>query len=164
MIQVFTIHFSDQRISAVTDDQIMPWINNMTEQPGFTFLENFMWNIGHMIQVSYDHDGPLKSSEQGDDHVSDSSDHMILDIFLSDTMDIKIYPNPVESILVIESQERWKWDNVIFQFVDANGRVVIQDQLDSQIETINLTDIEPGFYYVKIQSEDGVFVFPISKL
>lgn len=67
---------------------------------------------------------------------------------------VQVYPNPAttELKLFFEYDERWrgKW----LQIFDITGRVVINKIITSQIETINVSRLSPGTYFVNAQKED----------
>lgn len=57
---------------------------------------------------------------------------------------LKFYPNPASSQITIESE----LGNV--QVFNAIGALVLQKRLESSVETLNIADLNPGVYFVKM--------------
>ena len=66
-----------------------------------------------------------------------------------------MYPNPATSVLNISTKNGIALENV--QILDINGRVVNQTNTTaSENVQINISNLNSGVYFVKIQSELGV--------
>jgi hypothetical protein len=57
--------------------------------------------------------------------------------------EINIYPNPVSSVLTIKGEV----DS--YQLLDVNGRIIKSEETNAVINTINVTDIPSGLYFLK---------------
>lgn len=62
---------------------------------------------------------------------------------------IKIYPNPVEDILTIESGQTIR----SIQIISTTGNVFVNDLISNN--TINVSDLPVGMYILKIETENG---------
>lgn len=67
---------------------------------------------------------------------------------------IKIFPNPVKTVLRIEGLIAT--ENSRLSIIDATGKVLQQISTTSDSYTYNLQKLPPGIYYVKIDSEKKV--------
>jgi len=116
----------------------------------------FEYSIGEMTLISTEQSGNLIVTQgylQPQGNSSTQSD------FATSSMDdltshIRVYPNPTENLLFIETLETLA-DEVSFQLVDATGKVVL-GRNDKQVEglnkyTLDLTSIAAGTYFLLIQ-------------
>lgn len=67
----------------------------------------------------------------------------------------KMYPNPAEDAVVIESKGKTLEEIVI---MDISGKVVSRDQVWNQTMAINVKDLNSGVYFVKVRSNEEEFV------
>ncbi len=74
------------------------------------------------------------------------------------------FPNPVENVLKIRIAERSK-ENVKVLLIDNTGRVVI-DRAEVVLETIDLdlSEVVPGAYILKVVKDKKIFTTVINKL
>ncbi len=78
------------------------------------------------------------------------------------TSNFAIYPNPVKDILNIDSKNGATIESI--QVVDVNGRIVNQTLLSgAESIQINVSNLNAGVYFVKVQSESGVGTAKIIK-
>lgn len=77
--------------------------------------------------------------------------------------DIRIYPNPVEDMLYIQSEDLFK-DKVHVNLINALGQKVVQTQSNnSQLVSIDISTITPGIYILSLSVGDQVFTKKIVK-
>jgi len=77
--------------------------------------------------------------------------------------DIRIYPNPVEDILYIQSEDLFK-DRVHVNLINALGQKVVQTQSNnSQLVSIDISTMTPGIYILSLSVGDQVFTKKIVK-
>lgn len=62
----------------------------------------------------------------------------------------KVYPNPASDFITVESM-----DNSVIEIYDLAGKVLIKASVNSNIESINVRDIESGIYLMRISNESG---------
>lgn len=68
---------------------------------------------------------------------------------------IEIYPNPANDKLVIKLTDN---KPVIVQLISTEGRIVLDKQTNTQLETFNISSLPKGIYSVKIkQNNNNVF-------
>jgi len=67
-----------------------------------------------------------------------------------DLTHFKIYPNPTEDILTVETNESGYYR---VELSHLNGRTIITDQFDSSNYQIDLSSLENGIYLITIISE-----------
>jgi Secretion system C-terminal sorting domain len=85
---------------------------------------------------------------------------------------IKVYPNPTENLLFIETNDAIA-DQVVFQLLDATGRIVLRKNEEQAIGSnkyaLNLSALAAGSYYLILQratknSQENTLSFKIQKL
>jgi hypothetical protein len=70
-----------------------------------------------------------------------------------DIKESKFYPNPFYNTFKIESDKGFKR----YEIFNLSGEVLKQDFLmDNQFNEVELTGIEPGFYYIELINENGI--------
>ncbi|MBV6439303.1 MAG: T9SS C-terminal target domain-containing protein [Haliscomenobacteraceae bacterium CHB4] len=67
--------------------------------------------------------------------------------------DIKLYPNPTEGILTIESKDISH--DLLIEMHDILGKLVQKEKLENNNRTISLKGLNPGIYYLKIETDEG---------
>lgn len=77
---------------------------------------------------------------------------------LSNTNDIKIYPNPSSNILQIESSDNI--ENI--KIYDISGRLVIQQKTVS--DEVDISKLSIGSYIIQIQTKRGIAIRKIQKV
>jgi hypothetical protein len=70
------------------------------------------------------------------------------------TTEAILYPNPASDILNIEFSQVYQ--NATFQLMDIGGKIVLEKQLNSNFQSINITAIPAGTYVYRIFNEDGL--------
>ncbi|MFB6320707.1 T9SS type A sorting domain-containing protein [Saccharicrinis sp. FJH54] len=68
---------------------------------------------------------------------------------------IKLYPNPASDVITIESNN--VTEKIFFEITDLNGRQIIEKELKSDSEKIELNDLEPGIYIYTIRSSNTIY-------
>ncbi|MFW6277506.1 MAG: T9SS type A sorting domain-containing protein, partial [Prolixibacteraceae bacterium] len=69
--------------------------------------------------------------------------------------EIIIYPNPARNLLYIDCPEVSKTEQLFFNVIDFNGRKVLQKQTFNK--TLDVSQLKPGNYILKINSENKTF-------
>jgi Secretion system C-terminal sorting domain len=72
-----------------------------------------------------------------------------------------IYPNPFNSILYIESSKE-DHDNIV-EFAGIDGRVIKRMKFSTQRIELDVSDIKPGSYILKVQSGNQIFTSVVFK-
>jgi len=78
---------------------------------------------------------------------------------VSTTNAFKIYPNPVNEVITIESLIN---DDLYFELYDVNGTVYRKGYLNRNSQ-IDMNDLSKGFYFLKIRVKDQAQVLKIIK-
>ena len=76
-------------------------------------------------------------------------------------INIKIYPNPANNILNIEFEKDVKGMLGIYT---TKGNKVIEKRIDSKKETLNLSSIDHGVYFMRITIDNKTGVYKIIKI
>jgi len=74
---------------------------------------------------------------------------------------LNLYPNPANRVLFL-NYNNTKLQNTHYQIVDIYGRLVKEDQLQSDI--IDISTLIPGIYLFKFQSEKKYLTIKFSKI
>jgi hypothetical protein len=61
---------------------------------------------------------------------------------------LDVFPNPAESILKIKSEGLLASD---YSITDANGRIVLKGHINSSLESIDISFLMPGMYYLVLE-------------
>ncbi|MEA3505590.1 MAG: T9SS type A sorting domain-containing protein, partial [Bacteroidota bacterium] len=67
---------------------------------------------------------------------------------------VKIYPNPVKSLLNIDFPNDYNIHNTIIEIVDINGRTILKSEPVSITSQLDIKKINSGLYLVKIQNKN----------
>lgn len=62
---------------------------------------------------------------------------------------LKVYPNPVENILHVETDKT----GMDYQLLNINGQAVSNGKLENMTQEINFSDLPAGTYFLKINNE-----------
>lgn len=76
---------------------------------------------------------------------------------------LKTYPNPLTDVLTIEVELTNNTTDLAYTVIDALGKVILKNILKDSKTTINTSDLEKGFYFLSISTQDGK-VIKTSKL
>ncbi|MBL7725969.1 MAG: T9SS type A sorting domain-containing protein [Chitinophagaceae bacterium] len=76
----------------------------------------------------------------------------------SNNITILTYPNPVSNELRITVPANWQNKKVVYELFNANGQIAKRNETasSSQTETINVINLAPGFYIVRVSCEGQV--------
>ncbi len=82
-----------------------------------------------------------------------------------DTGKLKIilYPNPFTSVINIASNKDTEVVGHILKLYDVSGKLYLTKIIQSQTTTLNVSNLAPGIYIVKIEGETGPHVYKILK-
>jgi hypothetical protein len=71
------------------------------------------------------------------------------------TISILTYPNPVVNEVRISIPNNWQSKKAIYEVLNANGQVSKKTETasSSQTETLNMSNLAPGFYVVRVSCE-----------
>ena len=129
----------------------IPTIRNKTTYAMNQSLDGIMiWEIG---QDSYDQYSLLTTIYNTVNGISGTTDE--------EPASIAVYPNPTKGKLWIKGD--WNTDTTIHLF-DANGRLLVSKQANSDQVDLDLSDYPNGFYFVQIQDENGITPVKVMKV
>jgi len=63
---------------------------------------------------------------------------------------VSIYPNPAEQILNVQLSKTGKYSMLLY---DVNGRVVKNEQISKVHSQIDVSDVNPGLYFLQLVNE-----------
>jgi hypothetical protein len=88
---------------------------------------------------------------------SDATDKK-LRVISENKMGVKIYPNPVESILNIEFPNTGPGEKVIYLY-NAEGQNVLMNHTEQNVTQINVRPFAAGTYFIRISDSNGKLLF-----
>ena len=74
---------------------------------------------------------------------------------------IKIYPNPANNVLTIENALLNDTENNTIKILDMLGKVVLTEKINSSKQTLNITSLNKGIYFIVL--DDGARSFKFVK-
>ena len=74
--------------------------------------------------------------------------------------EVNIFPNPVESVLTVNLANS---ESANITITDALGKVVLNQRLEGQNNTVNTADFTNGIYFVKVNQNNQVYTQKIIK-
>lgn len=89
-------------------------------------------------------------------------DGILNTIELGEDIHLKLYPNPVNSILTVEL-DKFE-DNSIVEITNTLGQVLKQETISSSLVEVSMDDLNSGIYLVKITVGDYQYVQKVVKL
>ena len=76
------------------------------------------------------------------------------------TIDVTIYPNPAKDFIKLSAVS---CQHSVIKIYNCLGMLMDEIEIDSEELEINLSDYNPGVYFVNIKSENGTVVKKIVK-
>lgn len=67
----------------------------------------------------------------------------------------QVYPNPASNELIIDLAYDARWIGKILTVTDVNGRIVMQVLLNSKVQTLDISKLRTGLYFLTGKKEDG---------
>lgn len=82
----------------------------------------------------------------------------------SGKLKITLYPNPFSSVLHIASNKDTEVVGHILRLYDASGKLCITQIIQSQNTILNVSNLAPGLYILKIEGETGPHIYKVMKI
>jgi hypothetical protein len=77
----------------------------------------------------------------------------------------KVYPNPASNEVTIDISYDPRWLGKQLAVTNTNGQQVMHVPITSKIQTINISRLRPGIYFLSSKKEDGELIrFKIVKI
>jgi hypothetical protein len=114
-----------------------------------------------MTDYTYTHNNPLKGKQfyrlqDIDVDLSSSGFSPVKALVLSnDKQAVSIWPNPATNEISLAGHDSDNSSYSRAQIFDLSGRMLIERQFGENSNTINIKDLQPGTYVVRIQNENG---------
>jgi hypothetical protein len=103
-------------------------------------------SITNFADIYFDYNAPITTNTVATYYISPSAVDNPLESAL------KIYPNPVNDLLVVETEENF---GGVIQLFDLNGRLLLQKTMSSNIETLDMSNHPGGIYFVQFKTDSG---------
>jgi pectate lyase len=76
---------------------------------------------------------------------------------------LSLYPNPVQSVLSIEMDSELA-EGALIEFFNISGNLIKNQKVTRQNQTMDVSDLKPGLYLVKVSSPYGSVISRLIKL
>jgi pectate lyase len=76
---------------------------------------------------------------------------------------LSLYPNPVQSVLSIEMDSELA-EGALIEFFNISGNLIKNQKVTGQNQTMDVSDLKPGLYLVKVSSPYGSVISRLIKL
>ncbi|MEM5564348.1 T9SS type A sorting domain-containing protein [Psychroserpens sp. AS72] len=108
----------------------------------------------NLAEIYFDFNAPIITNTYTTEIAED--DLSVLDFNLIET---KVYPNPVNDILTIES------DAAIHQATcyDINGRIIINSSFNESLTQLDMSPLKSGIYFIKLESNSQIETIKVVK-
>ena len=80
-----------------------------------------------------------------------SSSSKLLELNNSIKIEIEIYPNPSKGMIYVKASS-----NLTIEIYNSSSLLVHKDELQNNISTMDLSNLESGMYILKIKNENGI--------
>jgi len=132
-----------------SDAGVVFTFGNTMEEMNYNFIDNINGSQAGVIYYrlrSVDADGKFDYSATRIIRVGKQTEQ---------TITILTYPNPVSNELRITLPDNWQNKKVTFEIFNANGQVSkrIENANIGQTETLNVSNLAPGFYNVRVSCD-----------
>ncbi len=74
--------------------------------------------------------------------------------FYPQWLDVKIYPNPATDNLNIYMEYDVRWIGKDIYIMDMNGKIVLKKNITSTVQSVNISNLAPGVYFIRAEKED----------
>ena len=129
----------------------IPLINPDICEQGPAFTAEDIAKLPGLIEVNSDDDNSPATERSGDDELEE------------ETIELQIFPNPTSGKLNVRlgAEETEGWLTVI----NVTGRTVQRDAFRAPLTVIDLADLPPGSYFVRLTTTGGVkFIRKVVKI
>ena len=145
-------------------DQIA-WYENTDGEGAFgeeqiiTTLADYAYSV-YACDIDGDGDNDVLSASYGDNKIAWYKNHLITGIETLQENNISIYPNPTSGIINLGII-----DNIIHKISisDISGRLIIEKTEMQPNEKIDLSGLETGIYFLKIQTDTETIITKVIK-
>ena len=85
---------------------------------------------------------------------------------LPDNSNLKfnLYPNPTNKLITIEASYSGVYENAVYSIYNLDGGLITNEHELNERTTIDITELEPGYYIVEVNSDYGKFSMKFLKL
>ncbi len=122
---------------------------NATDKANYSFTDDvssFQQPVVYYRLRSVDADGKSQLSETRIIRIGNAGEN---------TVSLLTYPNPVTHELRVTVPANWQNKQTVFELYNANGQIAKRKTTSgsNQTETVNVSDLAPGFYIVRVNCE-----------
>jgi hypothetical protein len=70
----------------------------------------------------------------------------------------QLYPNPASDELILDIAYDIRWIGKMITISNVNGQIILQVQISSKIQKIDISRLHRGMYFLSTRKEDGSFI------
>ena len=151
-----SLNLTEYRVYRSTDNETYKIVQNLVNVPGMNHYE-FSDMMSEDATYYYKVTAYYADTDCESDYAiaEDSTDDFVMVevVSINESADnqIKIYPNPAKDKIRIEAEQINS-----LTIVNMVGQIVMKQDADSDVMTIDLSDYESGMYMLQIETESGV--------
>jgi len=79
-------------------------------------------------------------------------------------LQVKIYPNPASTELIVNVESDTRWFGNELQVINISGQIQLRKTITSKIQTINISQLRPGIYFIRGEKQDQKIIEKFIKL
>jgi uncharacterized repeat protein (TIGR01451 family) len=108
-------------------------------------------SLKNLADIYFDYNFPIRTNE--------AQTTVAFPVFTTDiTTEVKIYPNPVNEILYLDTNENW----TIADIYDISGKIMRSISLNGQ--SMDVSGLESGTYFIRLRDGDSVGLVKFLKI
>lgn len=161
MLQAVTIRYTARQCEGICEGhyQLMWHLNGLTIAPGDTasvFVDDLVLGCAYLPPGEFClwATGP---NDQPDANIANDLLCVNIDNITSTRTPIEyqivVYPNPASGQFTVQLNDSWSGETTI-TLIDLFGQTVLRKRLGGQTNTVNVSDVQAGVYYVVIKGKE----------
>lgn len=141
------------------------WVQRYSDIDGEAASDASGWSVslsstGDTVAIGARYNGG-NGTEAGHVRVF-TSENISTDVLVSDQKFFSVYPNPVNSMLNIESGN--VTDQYSVEIISLNGKLLFNEKIEGSPHQLDLSSLQRGVYFITIKSKNSITTKKIIKL
>lgn len=130
--------------------------NSFTYQVDYTLPDNFVYKNCRLVAIVYNYNpNDINDCQVHNAAISNFFDRNLGVGEVSESLDIRLFPNPAANYVVIESDDAMNELSV----VDATGRLCLKKDLHGELQSgLDISSLPAGMYVIRVSSQRGLAV------
>ena len=130
--------------------------NSFTYQVDYTLPDNFVYKNCRLVAIVYNYNpDDINDCQVLNAAISNFFDRNLGVGEVSESLDIRLFPNPVANHVFIESDDAME----ALSIVDATGRLCLKKELHGEHQSgLDISSLSAGMYVIRVSSQRGLAV------